>query len=96
MLAWTAGAGQNHPLLIIKYEDLIADSAAVLLRVLEFLDVPYSSSTVRELRLEFQDEVPLVEYTTDERDYINLIIRSTIDTVRTSNAQFDISEYLRL
>ena len=96
MLAWTAGSGQGHSLLMIKYEDLIADAAAVLSRVLAFLDVPYSSSIVQKLRLELQDEVPLIEYTTDERDYINSIIRSTIDTIRTSNTEFDMSDYLRL
>ena len=100
MLAWTTGSGQGHPLLMIKYEDLIADTAAVLLRVLDFLDVPYKSSIVQtsQFRLELREEVPLslVVYTNDERNYINSIIRSTIDTIRTSNAEFDMSEYLRL
>ena len=94
LLAWTAGS-QNHPLLIVKYEDLIADTAAVLSRVLDFLQAPYSTAVVQDVGVDLQDGNSFVEYTADEREYINSIIKSTIETVKSTNAEFDMSEYLR-
>lgn len=88
MLAWTA-TSHNHPLLIVKYEDLIEDTSSVLMEMLDFLQVPYSSSTVQELAMNLNVEEISLTYTSDERDYINSIIKGTIESLRTSKLDTD-------
>ena len=88
MLAWTA-TSHNHPLLIVKYEDLIEDTSSVLMEMLDFLQVPYSSSAVQELAMNLNVEEISLTYTSDERDYINSIIKGTIESLRTSKLDTD-------
>lgn len=88
MLAWTA-TSHNHPLLIVKYEDLIEDTSSVLMEMLDFLQVPYSSPAVQELAMNLNVEEISLTYTSDERDYINSIIKGTIESLRTSKLDTD-------
>ncbi len=82
----------NHPVLAVKYEDLRLNTVNELKRVLDFLRTPYNPFIVEELALnKFQENKPPVMYTTDQTNYINSIIKSTIETLAASKMD---SEYL--
>ena len=87
----------NHPVLAIKYEDLQLDTVAELKRVLDFLQAPYSTFILEELALNFQEDKPSIVYTADETNYINSLIKSTIETLAASkvNSECDLSSYLK-
>ena len=61
----------------------------MLMEMLDFLQVPYSSSTVQELAMNLNVEEISLTYTSDERDYINSIIKGTIESLRTSKLDTD-------
>ena len=70
----------------------------MLTQILDFLQVPYSAFIVQELSLKLQvSEKVSLTYTSEERDYINSIIKSTIDTLRTNkvDTNCDLTSYLR-
>ena len=100
VLSWMT-ANPNHPLLVVKYEDLHLDTEAELMKMLDFLRAPYSASVVQELSLNLNDEEEeqlSVVYTVDEREYINSVIKSTIETLtihKIDDTECDLSLYLR-
>ena len=92
-------ADLNHPVLAVKYEDLRLDTVAELERVLDFLQTPYSTLILEELALNIQEDNLSVVYTTDQRHYVNSIIKSTIETLATLKVDselLDLSSYLKL
>ena len=89
----------SHPVLAVKYEDLRLDTAAELKRVLDFLQVPYSSFIVEELTLTIKEDKPSIVYmyTPDQINCINTIIKSTIERLAVSKVDVDyLSSYLKL
>lgn len=87
----------DHPLLIVKYEDIKLDTPGELGKMLHFLQVPHRTLMLQEFTVNVQDDKPTIGYTSDEIDYINSIIESTIATLRTSNIgdECDLTSYLR-
>lgn len=83
----------NHPVLAVWYEELRLDAAVELKRMLDFLQVPYNTFIVEELALSFQEDRPSIMnmYTANQINYINSIIKSTIETLADSSID---SEYL--
>ena len=83
----------NHPVLAVWYEELQLDAAVELKRMLDFLQVPYNTFIVEELALSFQEDRPSIMnmYTANQINYINSIIKSTIETLADSSID---SEYL--
>ena len=83
----------NHPVLAVWYEELRLDVAVELKRMLDFLQVPYNTFIVEELALSFQEDRPSIMnmYMANQINYINSIIKSTIETLADSSID---SEYL--
>jgi hypothetical protein len=82
----------NHPVLAVKYEDLRLNSVDELRKVLDFLRTPYNPFIVEELALnKFQENKSSMMYTNDQTNYINAIIKSTVETLAASKMD---SEYL--
>ena len=83
----------NHPVLAVWYEELRLDVAVELKRMLDFLQVPYNTFIVEELALSFQEDRPSIMnmYTASQINYINSIVKSTIETLADSSID---SEYL--
>ena len=83
----------NNPVLTVWYEELRLDVAVELKRMLDFLQVPYNTFIVEELALSFQEDRPSIMnmYTANQINYINSIIKSTIETLADSSID---SEYL--
>ncbi len=48
MLAWSMN-NHDHPVLIVKYEDIKNNIQSELRRMLDFLQVPYSSSRLKDV-----------------------------------------------
>ena len=88
----------NHPVLAVWYEELRLDAAVELKRMLDFLQVPYNTFIVEELALSFQEDRPsnMNMYTANQINYINSIIKSTIETLADSSIDSEyLSSYLR-
>lgn len=88
----------NHPVLAVWYEELRLDAAVELKRMLDFLQVPYNTFIVEELALSFQEDRPSIMnmYTANQINYINSIIKSTIETLADSSIDSEyLSSYLR-
>ena len=96
VLAWLTN-NHNHPVLTVRYEDLKLDTADELKKMLEFLQVPYSTSMVQDLIQNTYDEKLSIAYTPDDRIYINSVVKSTVETLRTYkiDTKGDILSYLR-
>ena len=82
VLAWIIN-NHNHPVLIVKYEDVKKNTQTELRRMLNFLQVPYSSSRLKEVvargyRMYRREHSQSFDhYTPDQRD----TVRSTIERV---------------
>ena len=48
VLAWIMN-NHDHPVLVVKYEDVKNNTESELRRILDFLQVPYSSSRLKEV-----------------------------------------------
>ena len=48
ILAWITN-NYDHPVLVVKYEDVKKNTESELRRILDFLQVPYSSSRLKEV-----------------------------------------------
>ena len=48
VLAWITN-NHDHPVLIVKYEDIKSNTQSELRRILDFLQVPYSSSRLKQV-----------------------------------------------
>ena len=87
VLAWVAN-NHNHPVLIVRYEDLKNNTRTVveMKRMLDFLQVPYSSSRLSEVVArgysvyKRQHGEEFDHYTQDQRD----TVRSAIERVAKS------------
>ena len=85
IFAWVA-ENHNHPLLVVKYEDLKKNTMAELKKMLDFLQVPYSNSRLNEVMARgysmYKREHGEVfdHYTEDQRD----AVRSAIEHVSKS------------
>ena len=95
VLAWMTN-NYDHPLLVVKYEDLKLDTPGELGKMLDFLRVPHSTSVLQEFAVNVQDEKPTIDYTSDEIDFINSVIENTIATLRTNNIhdKCDLTSYI--
>ena len=85
VLAWIAN-NHNHPVLVVKYEDIKNNTQAEMRRMLDFLQVPYSSSRLNEVvargyRMYQREHSDTFDhYTSGQRD----IVRSAIERVSKS------------
>lgn len=88
----------NHPVLVVKFEDLQMDTVAELKRMLDFLQTPYSNAGVEELGLSISKDEPSLVYTTDEINYINSMVENTIEALAVHGVdsdRCDLSVYLK-
>ena len=87
----------NHPVLVVKYEDLRLNAVVELKRVLDFLRTPYNTFIIEELALnKFQEKKPSMTYTTEQINYIYSIIKGTIETLAASKMDSEfLSSYLK-
>lgn len=71
---------KNHPVLVVKYEDLELDIMDELSRILSFLDVPYSNSKLDGVKWKGKQSVEETakSYSADQVMYINTIVRAAI------------------
>ncbi len=104
LLNWVGSARQlNHPLLVVHYEDLLADTVKEVSRMLDFLHQDYSRT---ELATKLKDGYGKFHrshsaaddydhYTKDQRLYINSMITSTESKLQqTHNEQLHLMEYI--
>ena len=101
ILAWIAN-NHNHPVLIVKYEDVKRNTEAELKRMLDFLQVPYSSSRLKEVvakgyhvyRREHGETFD--HYTPGQRDTVRTVIERVIQSLRKHGLLFqaNVSVYL--
>ena len=82
VLAWVSN-NHNHPVLVVKYEDLKKDTLTEVKRMLDFLQVPYSESRLTEVvfrgysMYKRQHVEKFDHYTTEQRE----VVRSAIERV---------------
>ncbi len=89
----------NHPLLIISFEELQINREAELRRMLDFLKVPYSASTLK--RVVQQDytkykrkKMEFKHYTREQEEYVMEVIQETIDAMAGHQQLNFIANYL--
>ena len=93
MLAWITN-NHDHPVLIVKYEDIKNNPQSELRRMLDFVQVPYSSSRLKQVvargyrtyRREHSETFD--HYTPDQRD----TVRSAIERVSKCLKESDLLE----
>ena len=104
LLNWIVSARQlNHPLLVVRYEDLKADKVKEVARMLDFLHQDYNRT---DLAIKLEDGFDTFHrthsaaddydhYTKEQRDYIKSIILSTEKQLSQSdNQQLRLTEYI--
>ena len=96
ILAWMTN-NHDHPLLIVKYEDVKVETPGELGKMLDFLQISHSTSVLQEFAVNVQDEIPIIDYTSDETDFINSVVENTIATLRASSMddKCDLTSYLK-
>lgn len=102
---WVLKVLPEHPVLVVRYEDLKIDSTREVERMLAFLQLPFSSDQVsQKLEEDFttfkrvhSDESEFEHYTDDQRDHINSAILQVVELAEASNMThvLRLNEYLR-
>ena len=92
---------RDHPILIIKYENLKRNYTFEVKRILKFLEIPYTDQDVyKKIEKDFNlfhrsHQETFEHYTRDQKWRILDTIRSTIQSLRSSGYHLlDLEEYL--
>ena len=101
MLAWIAN-NHNHPVLVIKYEDIKNNTQAELRRMLDFLQVPYSYSRLNEVvargyrMYQREHSETFDHYTSGQRDIMRSAVEQVSKSLRENGLlyQANVSAYL--
>ena len=91
----------RHPLLVVKYENLKKNTALELKRMLDFLQVPYSTSRLGEVvgrgysayKRKHQEEFD--HYTTDQRNVLRNVVERVSESLKNNDLLevADVSSY---
>lgn len=102
---WVLKVLPEHPVLVVRYEDLKIDTTREVERMLAFLQLPFSSDQVsQKLEEDFttfkrvhSDESEFEHYTDDQRDHIKSAILQVVKLAEASNMThvLRLNEYLR-
>ena len=100
VLGWLT-ENRGHPVLVLKYEQLLTDTAEELKRVLDFLRVPYSAAQLEKVvqqgydrfKRTHTDKEKFDHYTESQREHVKGVIRRTSKILSEHNS-VNISEYL--
>ena len=83
---------EPHPVLVVKYEDLLKDVRRELERILNFLQAPYSAGQLeRVLRAGYREylrphaAVEFEHYTEKQRKYVRDMVSNLEGAIRKSN-----------
>ena len=87
---------KDHSVLLVRYEELQAHTKNEIVRILNFLDVPYNSEVLDEVGwTEVGKKAVPGTYDVNQVDYVNSMISKTAD-ILTSHPQtrdVDVSSY---
>ena len=81
-------SGNGHPVLVVRYEDIKADTVREVKRMLEFLKFPYKESElVERLAIGFNDfhraSHPTFEhYTAEQKEYVRAKVKETVKLLK--------------
>ena len=103
LFAWVLN-NLRHPMIVVKYEDMIKDTSKELQRMLHFLQVPYSDAQFQsvvtrgytEFKRPHHPHNDYDHYTSQQRAFVNSIIRTThrlLEEYRLTN-RCNVYEYL--
>ena len=84
ILAWVVN-NMDHPVIVIRYEDMKANTSRELRRMLGFLQVPYTEAQFQRVvnngyekfRRHHSPQDDYDHYTSEQRAYVNSVIRTT-------------------
>lgn len=101
VLAWVSD-NHNHPVLVVKYEDLKNNTVAELRKMLDFLQVPYSLSRLQYVvgrgysMYKRKHDEEFDHYTVDQRDTVRSAIERVARTLEEHNllGKANVSSYL--
>lgn len=97
VLGWLLN-NMNHPVLPIRYEDLLMDTERELGKILNFVQVPYSRQQLHSVVQSGYSEyhrphgVEFEHYTASQKNYVRAIVQSTSNLLR--NLNINITGYL--
>ena len=87
VLAWVVD-NHNHSVLVIRYEDLKADTAVGLRKMLDFLQVPYTEQRLQEVitqgfkEFERRHYEEFDHYTREQRNFVRSAIKDTLSVLK--------------
>ena len=91
----------SHQTLAVKYEDLLKDTKQQLLRILDFVGVPYSRQQLeRVVRAGYEEYqrppgAKFEHYTEEQKTYVRQLVQSIITALKTSDhLALKIEDYL--
>ena len=84
IFAWMVN-NMGHPVIVVKYEKMKANTSKELRRMLEFLQVPYTeaqfqsvvNSGYEKFRRHHSSQDDYDHYTSEQRAFVNSVIRTT-------------------
>ena len=84
IFAWMVN-NMGHPVVVVKYEDMKANTSKELRRMLNFLQVPYTeaqfqsvvTSGYEKFRRHHSSQDDYDHYTSEQRAFVNSVIRTT-------------------
>ena len=107
VLGWLT-ENRDHPVLVLKYEQLLTDTAGELKRVLDFLRVPYSEQVLAKVEevdyqvFDAQREVLVLdadvesEFSIEQMESVKKVVADTSRTLKRNglDGECDLLEYL--
>ena len=101
MISW-AEYSKTHPLLVVHYEDLKADTVGEVQKILEFLAIPSISKDFAQrmeegyIRFHRKKDQEFEHYTSDQKRFLNEIVADTKRTLSEKGLQdiFHLDRYL--
>ena len=105
VLGWLT-ENRGHPVLVLKYEQLLTDTAGELKRVLDFLRVPYSAQLLAKVeevdyevfgaQKEVLDADVEKEFSVEQMESVKKVVADTSRTLKANglDEECDLLEYL--
>lgn len=96
-------SNKQHPVLVVRYEDLVQDTQHELKRILEFVEVPYSSKQLQEVvrsgysdyRRHHEAELEFEHYTMKQKKRVNQMVSSLLKLLKKNGYDsMDVTDYV--
>ena len=84
---------KNHPVLVIRYEELRKNTQRELSKMLDFLHVPFSTTKLDKVRWKENDNGDFgnFKFTDTQQNYVNSVIQKTAEVLSMHSLTKDIN-----